>query len=67
MAPLCAEYGCPVILMHNRSDMEYTDFIDDVRRDLLESISLARKAGIGEEKNHIGSGDRFRQKIMSTI
>lgn len=68
MAPLCAEYGCPVILMHNRSDMEYTDFIDDVRRDLLESISLARKAGIGEEKKSYWiRGSVSPKKIMSTI
>ena len=67
LAGVAAKYKVPVILMHNRSNpasvevraqlgnayigSEYDDLIEDVKRELLVSVELAKKAGI--EEGHI--------------
>ena len=67
LAPIAAKYNAPVILMHNRSNpasvevraqlgnayigSQYQNLIEDVKRELLFSVELARKAGI--EESHI--------------
>nr|WP_238323146.1 dihydropteroate synthase [Gorillibacterium massiliense] len=59
MLNVAAEYGCPIILMHNRMDMNYGDFLEDVVRDLLESVELARQAGVREEQIILDPGIGF--------
>lgn len=49
MAKVAARYGCPVILMHNRKDTEYRNFMADVVADLLESVKLARESGVSDD------------------
>ena len=67
LAGVAARYKVPVILMHNRSNPasvevraqlgnayigpEYDDLIEDVKRELLVSVELAKKAGV--EEGHI--------------
>jgi len=67
LAGVAAKYKVPVILMHNRSNpasvevreqlgnayigSEYENLIEDVKRELLVSVELAKKAGI--EEGHI--------------
>ncbi len=67
LAGVAAQYKAPVILMHNRSNpssvqvreqlgnayigAEYQNLIEDVKRELMDSVALARKAGI--EDAHI--------------
>jgi dihydropteroate synthase len=67
LASVAARYKSPVILMHNRSNpasvevrsqlgnayigSEYQNLIEDVKRELLVSVELAKKAGI--EDTHI--------------
>jgi len=67
LAPIAAKYNAPVILMHNRSNpasvevraqlgnayigSQYQNLIEDVKRELLFSVELARKGGI--EESHI--------------
>ena len=64
LATVAAKYKVPVILMHNRSNpasvqvrqqlgnayigAEYTDLIEDVKRELLDSVAIALKAGVQE-------------------
>src|SRR6266498_1208777 len=68
LASIAAKYKVPVILMHNRSNpasvevrnqlgnayigSEYENLIEDVKRELLVSVELAKKAG-GEESRII--------------
>ncbi|TVX95821.1 dihydropteroate synthase [Cohnella terricola] len=59
MATVAAEYGCPVILMHNRDNRDYTDFIPDVLRDLEESVALAKAAGIPDDRIWLDPGLGF--------
>lgn len=46
MAGTVADFGCPVVLMHNRREMEYRDFLADVLSDLQESVQIALTAGV---------------------
>ncbi len=67
LASVAKKFNVPVILMHNRSNpasvevreqlgnayigSEYNDLLEDVKRELLVSVDLAKKAGI--EESHI--------------
>lgn len=46
MAQVAADAGCPVILTHNRPETEYADLYADVASDLMESVQIARAAGV---------------------
>ena len=49
MAEVVAQYDAPIVLMHNRDNMNYTNLIADMTRDLQESINIARANGIKDE------------------
>lgn len=75
LAKVAAKYNAPVILMHNRSNpanvdvrerlgsayigAEYQNLIEDVKRELLESVDLALKAGIPESHILLDPGIGF--------
>ncbi|GIP41324.1 dihydropteroate synthase [Paenibacillus sp. J31TS4] len=59
MAKVAAATGSPIILMHNRTNTDYTDFLTDVRRDLLESVDIARRAGVLGEQIVLDPGIGF--------
>ncbi|MFH0070971.1 dihydropteroate synthase [Peribacillus sp. NPDC056705] len=59
MPKTAAELGCPVILMHNRRDRHYTDLIEDVKRDLMESVEIARQAGVQDQQILLDPGIGF--------
>jgi len=64
IASVAAKYKTPVILMHNRSNpasvevreklggtylgAEYDNLLEDVKRELLVSVEIAKNAGVGE-------------------
>lgn len=51
MARAAAEFGCPVIITHNRHDTDYADLARDAAADLLRSVRLAVEAGV--DPHHI--------------
>ena len=59
MAGLIARSGAACCLMHNRKEIDYTDFMRDLCSDLNESIGLAKKAGIADGKIIIDPGVGF--------
>lgn len=59
MAAVAAEFGCPIILMHNRQDRNYSSFIDDIVADLQESIAIAVRAGVAKENIILDPGVGF--------
>lgn len=83
LAPLVAERGLPVILMHNRSNpqnavlrarlggryvgVEYKDLIEDIKHDLLESVELAHKAGIRDETIILDPGIGFGKTVEQNL
>lgn len=75
LALVAAKYKTPIILMHNRSNpasveirekfgnayigAEYENLIEDVKRELLNSVELARKAGVAESHIVLDPGVGF--------
>ena len=56
MAKVIADAGVACCLMHNRDNMEYTSFMDDMLADLRETIQLAKEAGIADDKIMLDPG-----------
>ncbi|MCA1296578.1 dihydropteroate synthase [Paenibacillus sp. alder61] len=67
MAAVAAEFGCPAILMHNRDNRDYADLLRDVADDLLESVSLARAAGVKEERIILDPGIGFAKDYNENL
>lgn len=83
LAGVAARHQAPVILMHNRSKpanaevqanlggryigMEYTDLIEDVRNELLESVHLALNAGIPAERIILDPGIGFGKTVEQNL
>jgi dihydropteroate synthase len=67
MARVAAEFGCPVILMHNRSHTVYRDLVSELLADLRESIRMAHDAGIADSQiildPGIGFGKNYEQNL----
>jgi len=75
LALVAAKHNAPVILMHNRSNpasvevrqklgaayngADYQNLIEDVKRELLESVTLAQKAGIPDSRILLDPGIGF--------
>lgn len=78
-----AKAKCPVILMHNRSNpasvevraqlgnayigAEYADVIEDVKRELMDSVKLAHEAGIEEQRIILDPGIGFGKKVEHNL
>ena len=61
MAKIAAKYNTPIILMHNRENKPYENLMEDVVRDLQESIDIALKAGVKKENIILDPGISFRK------
>ena len=68
IAEIAAEYDIPVCLMHNRDTTEYENFVQDVIKDLRQSIEIAKQAGIKEDNlildPGVGFGKTYEQNLM---
>ncbi len=80
---VAARAKCPVILMHNRSNpasvevraqlgnayigSQYKDLIEDVKRELMESVALARAAGITEDHIILDPGVGFGKTVEQNL
>ena len=78
LAPVAKAFNVPISLMHNRSNpanvevrenlgnayigSEYENLIEDVKRELLVSVDIARKAGIEESHIILDPGIGFGKK-----
>ena len=83
LGDIAAAAGVPVILMHNRSNpnnaavkeqlggryigVEYDDLLEDVKTELLESISLAHKAGIIDQNIILDPGIGFGKTVPQNM
>ena len=67
MAEVIARYHKPCCLMHNRRDMDYQNFMEDVQTDLRESVELARQAGISEDKIILDPGVGFAKTYEQNL
>ena len=83
MAHVAAAHQAPVVLMHNRSKpgnadlqerlggryvgVEYGDLLEDVKRELLESVALAKQAGVQEENIILDPGVGFGKTVAQNL
>ena len=56
MADVIARHDVACCLMHNRDNMDYNDFMEDMLNDLRETIAIAKKAGIADDKIMLDPG-----------
>lgn len=67
MAEVIARYDVPCCLMHNRRDTDYRNLMEDVQKDLKESVAIARQAGIAEEKIILDPGVGFAKTYEQNL
>nr|WP_154896911.1 dihydropteroate synthase [Paenibacillus xylanexedens] len=67
MARTAADLGCPIILMHNRPERDYTSYLDDVVQDLQESIQIALNAGVQPDQIILDPGIGFVKDITENL
>ncbi len=79
LAGVAAKHNAPVILMHNRSNpasvevkerlgnaytgSEYKNLIEEVKRELMDSVDIARRAGIPDERIILDPGIGFGKTV----
>lgn len=83
LAQVVSRYGVPVVLMHNRSSwahavikeklggryvgIPYDNLIEDIRRELMESVELAHAAGIPDERIILDPGIGFGKSTEQNL
>jgi dihydropteroate synthase len=83
LAAVAARHQAPAILMHNRSKpgnadvqarlggryvgMEYANLLEDVKRELMESVDIARAAGIPDEHILLDPGIGFGKTVEQNL
>ena len=69
VADLIARHDVPCCLMHNREKAEYTDFMDEMCSDLMESVEIARAAGVRDDQiildPGVGFGKVYEQNLIA--
>lgn len=68
MAKVISESKIPCCLMHNRNNMDYGNFLEDVAADFAETLYIASKAGIEDDKiildPGVGFAKTYEQNLM---
>jgi dihydropteroate synthase len=83
LAGVIARHGVPVVLMHNRSSwahaeiqahlggryigMPYDNLLEDVKRELLESVAIARAAGVADANILLDPGIGFGKTVEQNL
>jgi len=64
---VAAELDVPIILMHNRTDMNYISLIDDMKEDLRASIQIAQAAGVPDHHIVLDPGVGFAKNAQHNL
>lgn len=67
MASLLAKKNIPCVLMHNRKEADYQDFLQDVVADLNESLKIADHAGIARSNIILDPGVGFAKTCEQNL
>jgi dihydropteroate synthase len=83
LASVAARYKAPVILMHNRSNpatvevreqlgnayigADYDDLLEEVKRELMDSVRLAQQAGIESDRIILDPGIGFGKTVEHNL
>ncbi len=67
MAKVIAEGKVACCLMHNRQEAEYKNLLADIKKDLQESLTLAKAAGIAKDKIILDPGIGFAKSYADNL
>lgn len=67
IAAVAAEYNVPIVLMHNRTNKNYQSLIEDIKSDLLESITIANQHGVNNENIILDPGIGFAKTMEHNL
>lgn len=67
IADVAAKYDVPCVLMHNRNNTNYQALMDDILRDLKESIEIALKIGVRKENIILDPGIGFAKNLEQNL
>lgn len=67
MANVIAKYDVACCLMHNRSNTEYQEFLPEVMKDLQDTLDIALKHGIKEERIILDPGVGFGKTYQHNL
>ncbi|WP_216831221.1 dihydropteroate synthase [Alkalihalobacterium elongatum] len=67
MAEVAASYDVPIILMHNRTNKNYTNLLEDMKRDLEESINICHRAGVSDDQIILDPGIGFAKTYENNL
>ncbi|MBC7325636.1 MAG: dihydropteroate synthase, partial [Moorella sp. (in: Bacteria)] len=67
MAGVAAEYGAPVVLMHNQRGTEYRDMLGEIIQYFRESIEIGERAGLKREKMIVDPGFGFGKTVAQNL
>lgn len=67
VAELIARYQVPCCLMHNRQEPDYQDFMTDLCEDLRESVAIAKKYGVEDDKIILDPGVGFGKTYENNL
>jgi dihydropteroate synthase len=59
VAEVTAKYQAACCLMHNRHEAVYTDFLEDMVKDMEECVRIARTAGVADDRIILDPGVGF--------
>ena len=66
-AKIVADSNLPYVLMHNRHNTDYSNFLEDVVSDIKESLEIAKKNGIKKENIIIDGGIGFAKNYEQNL
>jgi dihydropteroate synthase len=67
MAEVAAKHNCPVILMHNRKEAVYNQYLPDVLSDLMASVAIAKQAGVADQHIILDPGIGFAKTYEQNL
>lgn len=67
MAAVIADTKTACCLMHNRDQADYQNFMEDMKKDLQETITLAKAAGIADDKIILDPGVGFGKTYENNL
>src|SRR5699024_4122088 len=67
IAKVAADNNAPIILMHNRTNMNYTSLLGDMKQDLQQSIDIALQADVKKENIILDPGIGFAKTMEDNL
>jgi len=59
LARVAAEFDAQLVIMHNQEDTLYTNLVSEIKASLINSVEIARKAGVAKENIILDPGFGF--------